>query len=370
MKLLAQILNNLVPMRRLLPLVLLLISYNAFAQTGATPAQTLRLAKATYEQGRLHEIPTQLNDGVISGMNKQEKVEAYKILCLSYIYLEEPEKADEAMLNILRTDPYFEINDVVDPAEFVALYKTFRTLPIFRIGGKLGVDATRPNVIERTTAGDLTGDSKFNSLIGMNFGLLADMPINERLNLHAELLYSQKRFGATQVFNRIDPDSVNLNLQNTTEAIETQTWLSLPLAVQYKPFSKKSGFNAKFNPYVSLGVTIDYLLAAKITGEQIRDEQSSVQEKSFEFEPSRNPINLSIMAAIGIKLRIGGGYVMSEIRYLYGLTSISSKESAFKNQDITWELNYADPVFKISSLGISAGYIQNIFNPKKLKHRK
>jgi hypothetical protein len=49
-------------MRRLLPLVLLLISISSFAQTGPTPAQTLRLARATYEQGRLHEIPTQLNE--------------------------------------------------------------------------------------------------------------------------------------------------------------------------------------------------------------------------------------------------------------------------------------------------------------------
>lgn len=357
-------------MRRLLPAVLLLVSFGSFAQTGPTPAQTLRLARATYEQGRLHEIPTQLNENVISAMNKQEKVEAYKILCLSYIYLEEPEKADEAMLNILRTDPYFEINDAVDPAEFVALYHTFRTLPIFRIGGKLGLDATRPNVKESTTAGDLSGDSKYRALAGINFGVFVDMPLSERLNLHGEVLYSQKRFGLKQVFNRFNETDTTLSYKNTTEAIETQTWLSLPLTVQYKPLNSKSNFNQKFNPYISGGVVIDYLLNAKITGEQVRDQQSSVQEKTFDFEPSRNSINISLIAAAGIKLRVGGGYLVTEIRYLHGLTKISSKESAFKNQEITWELNYADPVFKISSLGISAGYIQNIFKPKKLKRRK
>lgn len=357
-------------MRKLLFLaIILLSSFSAFAQT---PAQTLRLARATYEQGRLHEIPTQLNEGVISKMNnKQDKVEAYKILCLSYIYLEEPEKADESMLNILRTDPYFEINEAVDPAEFVALYKTFRTLPILRIGGKLGVDAARPNVKETTTAGDLEGDSNYKALIGINFGLSVDKPISERLNIHAELLYSQKRFGLTQTFSRFngDPDS-DENFQNETEAIETQTWLSLPLAVQYKPFGNKSKFNEKFNPYVAAGVTVDYLLNAKISGEQLRDGQSSVQEKSFEFTASRNSMNISVMAAVGIKLRAAGGYIVTEIRYLHGLTQLSSKESAFQNPEITWELTYADPVFKISSLGISAGYIQNIFNPKKLKRRK
>ncbi|MBL7841383.1 MAG: PorT family protein [Cyclobacteriaceae bacterium] len=359
-------------MRRLLPIVLILVSFCGFAQTSPTPAQTLRLARATYEQGRLHEIPTQLSPQVISSMtSKQDKVEAYKILCLSYIYLEEPEKADEAMLNILRTDPYFEINEAVDPAEFVALYHTFRTLPIFRIGGKLGVDASRPNVKENATAGDLAGESKYKPMIGINFGVFGDVPLSERLNLHGEILYSQKRFGLNQVFTRFNEDgSSDANFQNETDAIESQTWLSVPLAVQYKPLKSKSKFNEKFNPYVSGGVAIDYLLSAKITGEQVRDQQSSVQEKSFDFKPSRNSMNISLMAAIGIKLRVGGGYIVSEIRYLHGLTKISSKESAYKNQEITWELNYADPVFKVSSLGISAGYIQNIFNPKKLKRRK
>lgn len=356
-------------MIRFLPFIILLtFSVSAFAQT-ANPAQTLRLARATYEQGRLHEVPQQLHDGIIAKMTKQEKVEAYKILCLSYIYLEESDKADQAMLNILRTDPYFKINKEVDPAEFVALYGTFRTLPIFRVGGKLGVDAGRPNVKENVTAGDLESDSKYKPMIGINFGLLADKPLSERLNLHAEILYSQKKFGLTQVFSRFD-GGTGENFQNETEAIESQTWLSLPLAVQYKPFGGNSKFNEKFNPYVSAGVTIDYLLAAKITGEQIRDGQSSVQEKSFEFKPSRNSMNISVAAAVGIKLRAAGGYIVTEVRYLHGLTKLSSKESAFENQEITWELNYADPVFKLSSLGISAGYIQNIFNPKKLKRKK
>jgi hypothetical protein len=141
-------------MRRLLPLLFLFISYCSLAQTpgGPTPAQTLRLARATYEQGRLHEIPSQLSEEIISQMSKQEKVEAYKILCLSYIYLEEPEKADEAMLNILSTDHYYEINDRVDPAEFVALYYTFRRNPIYRIGAKLGGNFSRPNVSESVSA--------------------------------------------------------------------------------------------------------------------------------------------------------------------------------------------------------------------------
>lgn len=336
--------------------------------TGPTPAQTLRLARAIYEQGRLHEIPAQLNAGVIVQMNKAEKVEAYKILCLSYIYLEEAKEADEAMLNILRSDPYFQINEAVDPAEFVALYRTFRTLPVWRVGAKLGVDASRPNVSEAATAGELAEGSTYAPLIGILFGVSVDKPFNTRLTLHGEILYNQKRFKLNQVFNRQEDVITGEPLQNETEAIEQQTWLSVPITIEYKPFKGKSAFNEKLNPYVAAGVAIDYLLAAKITGEQLRDQQTAIQEKTYDIE--RNPLNVSLMGAIGGKLRVGGGYIVGEVRYLYGILEVNSKESAYENQEITWELNYADPVFKVSSLQVSAGYIQNIFNPKKLKRRK
>lgn len=355
-------------MRRLLPLVLVLVSYYSFAQTGTTPAQTLRLARATYEQGRLHEIPTQLNDGVIAAMNKQEKVEAYKILCLSYIYLEEPEKADAAMLNILTTDPYFEIIEAVDPAEFVALYHTFRTRPIYRIGGKLGVDASRPNVSEAATAGELATGSNYAPLIGIQFGASADLPINQRLTLHGELLYAQKRFKLNQVFDRQTDVITGEELVNETEAVEQETWLSLPLTVEWNVLKGDSKFNKKFNPYIAGGVAIDYLLASKITAQQLRDQETAIQEKTYNI--TRNSINISAIGAIGSKMRVGGGYLVTEIRYLYGITKVNSKENAYENQAITWEINYADPVFKISSLEISVAYIQNIFKPKKLRRRK
>src|SRR6187551_2306146 len=98
--------------------ILVIISAKSFSQT-ATCAQTLRLARATYEQGRLHEIEGQLKDCLANGFKPEEKAlktEGYRILCLSYIYLEEPEKADDAMLKLKQNDPYYAPNPQVDPA--------------------------------------------------------------------------------------------------------------------------------------------------------------------------------------------------------------------------------------------------------------
>lgn len=340
--------------------MLLFITVTTYAQI-TTPGQILRLARATYEQGRLHEIPTQLSDDVIGRMQqKQDKVEAYKILCLTYIYLEEPAKADEAMLNILTTDPYFQINEAVDPAEFVALYKTFRTRPIYRIGVKLGGNYTQPNISELTTVTPISDRSKYSPLFGIQFGAALDIPLSifnsDHFTFHTDLLYQQKRFEAS-----LREDRGN-GLINTFTGIESQSVLSLPLTIEYKLLEKK------INPYIALGVGTDYLVNSKITATRERPNQTSVPEKSEALE--RKKINISGIAAAGVKLPLAGGFVVIEARYIHGFTQVSSPETVYANQELALSYGYADSVFKLSSISLTGSYIFNVFKPKKLSRNK
>ena len=349
----------------LLTIFLVVLSAGSWAQT-STPscAQTIRLAQSIYEQGRLHEIPPVLQRCLDeNGFTKQEKVNAYKILANTYIYLEEPEKADESMLNILLTDPYFAINEAVDPAEFVALYKTFRTKPIYRIGAKLGVNGSQPNVTELSTAVEITPDSQYKYQVGLLFGGVAEMPINDKMTLHGELLYLQRKFGLNLTVDR----GLNVEgepLLNEFIGVETQNWLSLPVTFEYKIAE------GKLNPYLAGGVSIDYLLGAKMKGLRNRASAAAVPETTFELKPQREKLNISAIAAAGIKLKAGGGFFVVEVRYLYGLTNVNSRETAYANELATWDQGYADPTFKLSSLGISGSYVVNIFSPKKKTFKK
>src|SRR6478609_4999917 len=181
---------------------LLFLSFSATTYAQLTSgAQTLRLARATYEQGRLHEIPSIL-EGFLPKFNRQEKVEAYKLLTLSYIYLEEPEKADDAMLKLLQTDHYYEVNLKDDPAEFIALYRTFRTDPIYRIGAKIGANASQPNVKSYLPSND--GTSKYDLGIAFQSGLVGEFPIAENLVISAELNLQLKSFAYENKVSKLD----------------------------------------------------------------------------------------------------------------------------------------------------------------------
>lgn len=356
-------------MKRLLPVVLFLVSWGSYAQTSSTAAQTLRLARATYEQGRLHEIPAQLNNDVISKMTiKQDKVEAYKILCLSYIYLEEPEKADEAMLAILNTDHYFEINEAVDPAEFVALYYTFRRDPIYRIGAKLGGNFSRPNVSQNISAVELADGSRFKSAFGLQFGAAAEVLLFERLTLHGELLYLQHRYQIQENVKRGVDQQTGQSLINEFRGTENQTWISVPVTVEYAYLNSESRFHKKFRPYIAGGLSFQYLTGAKITADRQREGEASIPESSIDVQ--RDKLGLGVVLSTGIKIKMASGLFVAEVRYVHGLTNVSSSATAYDNQKLVWEYGYADPVFKISSLAATVSYVQDIFKPKKLKRKK
>src|SRR5689334_5603952 len=142
----------------------------SFAQQSG--AQTMRLAQNIYEQGRLHEIPDLINKN-ITRFSKTELVSAYRLLTLSYIYLEEPEKADESMQKLLQTEHFFEPNTNVEPAEFIGLYKTFRTKAVFNAGIKFGGNFTTPLLNELYYVPSAApGNGKYSPKFGFQFGLV------------------------------------------------------------------------------------------------------------------------------------------------------------------------------------------------------
>jgi hypothetical protein len=332
------------------------LSSHYYAIGQSTCAQTLRLGQSVYDQGRLHELPQLLEGCLRNGFSDQEKANAYKLLTLTYIYLEEPEKADESMLALLRLDHEFKINDAVDPAEFVALYKTFRTAPIYRIGAKLGSSISQPNVVSYNPVN--SGASNYEYGFGFNATLSAEIPLtfNKALTINPELGLAIKSFqylGEVKDFNE--------SIVSTTTGKETQNWISLPLSVQYK-ITK-----SKLNPYIGLGGTVDYLLSANINSVMLRPTNQSIEERSFQSQPLRENININATASAGMKTPIKGGFLTAEVRFYYGLSKINSRETLLDNQFLINDYQYADGIFRLNALSLTVGYAYNIFNPIKLK---
>jgi hypothetical protein len=324
----------------------------------STCAQTLRLAQSIYEQGRLHELPQLLEGCLKDGFNNAEKVNAYKLLALTYIYLEEPEKADESMLALLRIDTQFKVNDAVDPAEFVALHKTFRTDPIYRIGGKSGGVASQPSVISADYVNDGTNEYKNN--FGFSGTISVEIPLPGQLRkftLNPELSFQLLSFNGSNEKGQNPMGDTAL----VTKATETQAWISLPISLQYQVYEKGS-----INYFVSAGLSADYLLSSSIRIISNREESSPVDENTYNVSEQRNHFNTGALLSAGFKRKIGKGFLIAEVRYKLGLLPMLTKADTYENSVLVFNYKYADGIFKLNTLSLSVGYLINRYNPKKL----
>jgi len=320
-----------------------------------TCAQTLRLARSVYENGRLHELPVLMGDCFKKEeWTVQERVDAYKLLTLAYIYLEEPEKADENMLNILRTDPEFHPNENIDPAEFVALYNTFRTEPVYRLGVKLGANATAPNVHSYTALNE--GTESYEYSYGFQGGVTAEIAIfNDKLTLNPELYFQTKSF----------------NLKNTffedgqkTKGKVTLRSLSLPVSVQYALPLGKSKVQSKWVPYVGAGVNVDFLLGVVTDLETDVFGQSPVNTASTE-KSQYKAFNFAPVLSAGIKGKVKKAEIVAEIRYIYGASTIFDKQKLYDSQSEIFGNKFVHGPFSLNTLQVSFGYLLNKYIPRK-----
>ncbi len=347
-------------------LILLLIGEYSLAQT-STCAQTLRLARSTYEQGRFHEIPALLENCLKSGgdgFSKQERVEALRILTLSYIYQEEPEQADEAMLSLLNTDHYFVINDNVDPAEFTALYKTFRTKPVFAVGIRFGANATYPTAIRNFYVGGAsTGRGEYSPNFNIQVGAVFEKHLfekneNSKWTAAPEILLANHSFSyANESLTSSDQTGLPYSFLDSKF---NQSRLDLNLMVQYK--LKES----ILNPYITFGPGISYLLSSSAQIEtQFPSEGSVVTGPSIDMKGTFKPLDYALVTGGGIKFKFGEIYLLADVRYKYGLTNLT-KESSRSNPEAAFDYGFVGNDVRQSSVMINIGFIYPYFNPRKL----
>lgn len=343
----------------------------AFSQTTASNCtQVLRLMRTTYEQGRLHELP-QMSEGCLAaaegkGFTKEEKREVYRILTLTYIYLEEPEKADESMLKLLETEHFYEVNPSVDPAEFVALYNKFRHDPLFRYGLKIGGNMTLPAASEYQNIGSM-GGGKGNYTLAGNIQITAmfekDMPwLHKKIVLAPEIGWVNRNYGYENPNLNVSDSDPTASISNLVFAFK-QSWLDLNGIVQYK-FEN----TVARQTYIGFGPGVSMLLSSSnqaTTTIGTGANKYTVTGPSVEDKESFNKFVYSVTLLAGAKLKVGELYLNADVRYQYGINNVVNNATR-TNPEIALDYQGRYNNYRMSNFMINIGVLIPKFTPKKL----
>ncbi len=342
--------------------------------------QVLRLIRTTYEQGRLHEVPELAGikvddnghmrmEGCLtdnpSSFTKDERREAFRYLTLSYIYLEEPERADDMMVALLNTDPFYQPNKEVDPAEFIALYNKFRHDPLYRIGVKAGLNVTQPVVTNYYNIGS-AGAGNGGYTMSPNLAVYAvfekdffhKAPWN-KIVLAAELGYMVRSYTYTN-------DRLATKDEDPTQPISnqefqfSQDYLDLNIMGQYK-FKN----TVDLQTYLGGGPGISYLLGSANQASTVLGNGFTVTGSSVDDTESYKKILLSLNLVAGLKYRFGAVYLTAEARYQIGFTNVVNPETR-TNPEIAFDYQGRYNDYRVSNMTITLGVLYPHFKPLKL----
>lgn len=325
--------------------------------------QNLRLARSLYEEGKLNEIPPTLK----SCLNKiesdgeftpEEKVEAYRLLAITYLYLDEPAKADEAMLELLHTNPEYEVNERLDPAEYINLYRSFRTEWLFRWGIKGGGNYSLPHVTESFNPSNA---GKFSGQAGFQVGALIEFDnLIPKIVLQPEILFTSKSFSYSSIptdYELKSPDdepksgSVNATYSGILSYIE------LFVTGKYQIWDEK-----KYFALISPGV--GYLLSAEFPAIELANEESAKIDLTENYPDYLNFINPQLFIGAGTEVKFGRFYAMADLRYGYSFMSLINDRSVLS--DIMFTQGVPGMPDKLHSITFSISFLRATYNPKKI----
>ncbi len=348
-----------------------------------TWSQRLSAAERDYEEGRLTGIPERLQGGLDlktkeGGFTHEERIRTHKLITKVYIFIDDEPKAEESLVNLLKTDKEHSLNPVVDPAELYFLYEKFRTKPIFRVAVKAGSNKSFPNVIETFSPsntvvtekiyngnGDAPGAGTMNGTLGLGYWLEATAERHLWYGIEAGTGFHLRS-------SRYDVDNYVVDGATGEPTLSSyianqQTYLRFPLYARYNfMYFKGSGPI----PYVNLGLSYDFLLNAQYT------EASRRGGTAFTLSTNNNlkdlgmveRSNMSATIGAGVKLRVKTHFLTLELRYDKSMFNYINENKRWNgNQFLTYDLAFVEDDLALDMISFSVGFTYSVYSPKKLK---
>ena len=338
---------------------ILICTQNSSAQVDCSI--TLKEAQKQYDKGVIEKVPSMLEACLKSGFNKEEKLQALKLLTLTYLFEDKQLFAEETMMKILRIDPEYEVNPAVDPVEFINLHNSFRTEAIYTFGISGGLNFSSVVKIEDFGVNNVGGDSLgsyFQNGSGFQLSASFSRHIMQGLSVNIELMYMARKLKFHDLY---------LYEFASVEVIESQSWLALPLSLSYSFLRTK-----KLQPYVQFGYVPSVLLSAKSSVTRTYEDNSlpSVTGAEVDVLQLRDSPN-SVSMGIGAKYKVNKGHFSLNVQYLRGLQNQTDASNRYTNPQLIYKYFYTDGDFYVDNIAISLGYSYSLYNPKlKSKGKK
>ncbi|HLP74991.1 MAG TPA: outer membrane beta-barrel protein [Bacteroidales bacterium] len=346
---------------RIVITVLIMISgifINLHAQEAPACAEKLQTARILFEKGQVQQVPGLISECLKSGFNREESIEAFKLIIQCYLFDEEFSRADSAMLSFLKKYPEYELSPT-DHSSFVGLFNNYVSRVVIQLSVHLGsnlpfIIVTQSNLLFGTDT-----KKEYSSQTLNFFGAIeAKYRLSSKMEANVEVGYSQISFTSTEsgIFAK-------------SGLTEKYTRLEIPVGLTYD--IRQWG---KFTPYARLSGGPAITLSAKATGAFDPTDINNHGDKpgpQMDISSSRISIDLFIQAGGGIKFKVPKGFIFAEVRSNFGFRN----QPVFNgynspNDDPAFYYMHSNDIFRINTLNFNLGYTKIFYKPVRKEEQQ
>ncbi|MFA0964153.1 porin family protein [Roseivirga sp. BDSF3-8] len=338
-----------------------LLGLASLSAYGQNCEQKLREAQLTYEKGRIDQVPTLLEGCLNSGFTKDQQIAAYKLLVLNYLYYNEKKKAEEAMTFFLKLNPEYKVQEGIDPPEFINLFNSFRTWPVFLYSPRIGINMPYIQETRRYSVdNDFEYNGNYSSTIGYQGGIVMEIPY-KKLSVEPGVFFTVTNY----TFSDKLLDYADVNFE------ESQTSVNLPVVIRYR-----FGEN-RIKPFIGAGGGVRYLLGA--SGSIIRNDSVDVEltnrevpRSDLDLSEQRNTFGFYAIGSAGVQIKSkrSTGLWNVDVQLQYGLSDIVNGENRTADPSLMYSYGYIDNDFRMHSISINIAYSIPVYKPKLLNKKE
>jgi tetratricopeptide (TPR) repeat protein len=297
----------------------------------------LKNGGTAYEQGEydgaIHLLRSALET---CSLDKNEKINGYKLLILSYLKTDNLEEADKMAGRIMKIDPYYKPDKLKDDPRLSALFDKYKPVPVFRMGISGGINvsnATVENSYSIVHPDGTTGLDQYNGQTGFQLGLTAEYKAYHDLWVAAGFGYRQSKY-----------EHLLYEVENTTiNYSEKLSYFDLPVSLKYY-FLKGT-----FRPYLEGGFCFSFLSGAIST--TTRDDQKDLVDRSA----LRNNFMGGWFGGAGVAYSLKGLDVFVEARYAVYPDNVNKDGTRYADPVNVFKYYYIDDDFRLNYLSVNAG---------------
>ena len=320
---------------------------------------TLKKAKQLYEQGLIDDIPKILSSCMQSGFTRAQRIEAYKLIILTYLFDDNQFEAEKSMDEFLHKFPEYEVMPN-DPVEFVYLLQSYKTSLLYSVNLFVGPNFSTRRIIEpystldqnQSTLSDQPGT-------GFQFGIGLSRNLRKSLSVNVDFIY------AFQNYSYSNSSNIQLGTDNfqfvKIQSKEKLNQLSLPVSLTY-------GFGkGNLNYFVRLGGEAGMATKSTLSIERSSDILS-VTENNYDIQKKRQKYYYAVLMGGGLEYKVPRGYLVLDIRYHMGLNNMTKTQGRYSDPVLVSKYFYIDDDFAINYLSINIGYYFSIYQSRKKKN--